>query len=86
MLRKTGIVIQLRDLQRAEPQNAVLEFVAVALAEALQLGNLHAFDAGHGLGGGHDPAQLNALSEGQFVGMEEPELAVRKPPVAEDFE
>ena len=68
--RKFGIVGELRDLQPADRNHAVLERRRIGRGHALELLRPHRFDAFDRLRGGDDAAQVHRLAEREVVGME----------------
>src|SRR5262245_39344198 len=81
--REARIVVELRDLGRAERQDAVFDFVVRRLEQSLQFCYPYAFDAGHSLSHGDQLAQVDAFAESQDVGMEEPAPPVGQQTIAE---
>src|SRR6185369_6367062 len=75
-LREVGVVVELRNFQRPEFQNAFVELAVIAFAEAFELRYLHALDARHGQRRTHQLAQINSLAEREIVRIEETKLAI----------
>ena len=86
MFREARVIVQARNLQRAERQDAVLQFVVCPFVETLQLGDLHTLHARHRLRRSDEFAQINAGAERQIVRVEESESAIGQDAIAEDIE
>ena len=78
-----GIVIELGEFSRADGENARGNFVIRLFEEALQARDGHAFHALDGLRGRDQPAEVDALPEGEVVRVEEASPAAREGAIAE---
>ena len=76
MFGEVRVVVEPRDLQRAEAERTVGQRLGIVVALAAEAGHLHRDDAGHAPRRGIQRTQMHGLAEAEVVGMKQSEGAV----------
>src|SRR5262245_2346173 len=85
-LGEARIVVELRNLELAERQQAVLNLVIRRFEQPLQFYHSHALDARYSLRHGDQLAEIDSGAESQIIRMEDPAPPVRQRAIAEQVE